>query len=253
MRDGVVAGVRRLTAPTGDGSSRPPPADAVQPQGPATGMFLASHGYVVSCRTRAAVRLRREFYPFRHEANDGYDTVEWAAGLPYADGRWWACSRVRSVGATQMLAASGRAPAPRGPVPLRHGRGVLRGLGRTRAAHDADGSPNRGHRALVSEHRGAEDVGAESREAMGRAVAGRRTIGSWTADRQEVAPYFRDLGASTKRPTTYWAAVEGVGPLREDERWKRLHMPVGTTSSAARVGRNFIEMQKQAPTVGRRA
>src|SRR6185503_15821261 len=55
---------------------------------PATGVRLASHGYVVVFQdTRGRYDSEGEFYPFRHEAHDGYDTVEWAAALPYADGK----------------------------------------------------------------------------------------------------------------------------------------------------------------------
>ena len=69
-------------------------------------MYLASHGYVVILQdTRGRFDSEGEFYPFRHEANDGYDTVEWAASLPYADGRVGMFGG-SYVGATQMLAAS---------------------------------------------------------------------------------------------------------------------------------------------------
>src|SRR6185436_11768401 len=55
---------------------------------PATGMYLASRGYVVILQdTRGRFDSEGEFYPFRNEADDGYDTIEWAANLPYADGR----------------------------------------------------------------------------------------------------------------------------------------------------------------------
>jgi predicted acyl esterase len=77
---------------------------------PAAGMFLASHGYVVILQdTRGRFDSSGEFYPFRHEANDGYDTVEWAAALPYADGRVGMFGG-SYVGATQMLAASAAPP-----------------------------------------------------------------------------------------------------------------------------------------------
>src|SRR5262249_28409897 len=71
---------------------------------------LPAAGYVV---VRQDVRGRfdseGEFYPFRHEAQDGYDAVEWAAALPYSNGKvgMWGGSY---VGATQMLAASAHPP-----------------------------------------------------------------------------------------------------------------------------------------------
>ena len=77
---------------------------------PATGLFLASQGYVVILQdTRGRFDSDGEFYPFRHEADDGYDTIEWAAALPYADGRVGMFGG-SYVGATQMLAASSAPP-----------------------------------------------------------------------------------------------------------------------------------------------
>jgi hypothetical protein len=77
---------------------------------PDTGVLLASHGYVVVFQdTRGRYDSEGEFYPFRHEAQDGYDTVEWAAALPYADGKVGMFGG-SYVGATQMLAATARPP-----------------------------------------------------------------------------------------------------------------------------------------------
>src|SRR5881397_816766 len=43
---------------------------------------LASHGYIVVLQdTRGRYESGGEFYPFRDEASDGYDTIEWAARL----------------------------------------------------------------------------------------------------------------------------------------------------------------------------
>jgi hypothetical protein len=84
---------------------------------PATGMELASHGYVVILQdTRGRFDSEGEFYPFRDEANDGYDTIEWAASLPYADGRVGMFGG-SYVGATQMLAASSNPPHLAGIFP----------------------------------------------------------------------------------------------------------------------------------------
>ena len=48
----------------------------------------AAKGYVViiqDCRGR--FRSEGEWYPLKYESQDGYDTVEWAATLPYGNGR----------------------------------------------------------------------------------------------------------------------------------------------------------------------
>src|SRR5438552_155679 len=77
---------------------------------PVTGLALASHGYVVVLQdVRGRFGSEGEFYPFRAEASDGYDTVEWAAALPYADGKVGMFGG-SYVGATQMLAAMARPP-----------------------------------------------------------------------------------------------------------------------------------------------
>jgi putative CocE/NonD family hydrolase len=77
---------------------------------PELGVLLASHGYVVVLQdTRGRYASEGEFYPFRHEARDGYDTVEWAAALPQGNGQVGMFGG-SYVGATQMLAASAVPP-----------------------------------------------------------------------------------------------------------------------------------------------
>ncbi len=95
---------------------------------PATGVSLASHGYVVVLQdTRGRYASEGDFYPFRDEGRDGYDTVEWAAALPYADGKVGMFGG-SYVGATQMLAAAERPPHLLAIFPVRHRLRVLRGL-----------------------------------------------------------------------------------------------------------------------------
>jgi uncharacterized protein len=71
---------------------------------------IASHGYVVVMQdTRGRFGSQGEFYPFRYESQDGYDTIEWAAALPYSDGKVGTFGG-SYVGATQMLAAMAAPP-----------------------------------------------------------------------------------------------------------------------------------------------
>src|SRR2546423_4529735 len=71
---------------------------------------LCSHGYVVVLEdTRGRYESGGDFYPFRDESQDGFDTVEWAAKLDYADGKVGMFGG-SYVGATQMLAAMARPP-----------------------------------------------------------------------------------------------------------------------------------------------
>jgi len=71
---------------------------------------MAPRGYVVILQdVRGRYTSEGEWYPFRHEQADGYDSVEWAAALPYSDGKVGMMG-ASYVGATQMLAAIARPP-----------------------------------------------------------------------------------------------------------------------------------------------
>ena len=58
-----------------------------------------------------------EWYPFKHETDDGYDTVEWAAALPHSNGKVGMFGG-SYVGATQMLTAIGHPPHLAGICPV---------------------------------------------------------------------------------------------------------------------------------------
>ena len=65
----------------------------------------AQQGYVVIVQdVRGRFSSEGEFYTFKNEGADGYDTIEWAAALPYSDGRV-AMYGGSYVGATQWLPA----------------------------------------------------------------------------------------------------------------------------------------------------
>jgi putative CocE/NonD family hydrolase len=78
--------------------------------GSSEGRQLATHGYIVVIQdTRGRYASAGEFYPFRHESQDGYDTVEWAAQLPQSNGKVGMYGG-SYVGATQMLASIAKPP-----------------------------------------------------------------------------------------------------------------------------------------------
>ena len=82
------------------------------------GHRAAARGYVVIIQdVRGRYTSEGDWYTFIHEAEDGYDTIEWAAALPYSDGRvgMWGGSY---VGATQMLAATAHPPHLAGICPV---------------------------------------------------------------------------------------------------------------------------------------
>src|SRR6478735_8415882 len=82
------------------------------------GLKAAVHGFVVIVQdVRGRYTSDGEFYTFKHESDDGFDTVEWAAALPYSNGKvgMWGGSY---VGATQMLAAIAHPPHLAGICPV---------------------------------------------------------------------------------------------------------------------------------------
>ena len=73
--------------------------------------WYARHGFMVVVQdVRGRGRSEGDFYPFAHEVDDGYESVEWAAGLPHSNGRVGMYG-FSYVGATQLQAAIRRPPA----------------------------------------------------------------------------------------------------------------------------------------------
>ncbi|MBX6341573.1 MAG: CocE/NonD family hydrolase [Thermomicrobiaceae bacterium] len=83
--------------------------------------WYARHGYIVVVQdTRGRWRSEGDFYPFAHEADDGYDSVEWAAALPGSNGRVGMYG-FSYVGATQLQAALRRPTSLRAICPAMTG------------------------------------------------------------------------------------------------------------------------------------
>jgi uncharacterized protein len=82
------------------------------------GLMGAQRGYVVIIQdVRGRYASEGEFYTFKNEMNDGYDTIEWAAALPYSNGNVGMFGG-SYVGATQMLAAIMHPPHLTGICPV---------------------------------------------------------------------------------------------------------------------------------------
>lgn len=82
------------------------------------GLKAAPKGYVVIIEdVRGRFASEGDWYAFKNEPNDGYDTIEWAAALPYSDGRVGMFGG-SYVGATQMLAAVAHPPHLAGICPM---------------------------------------------------------------------------------------------------------------------------------------
>src|SRR5262245_58567479 len=80
--------------------------------------FFPQHGYVVVAQdVRGRYESEGPFYPYISEEADGYDTVEWAARLPWSNGRV-AMTGKSYQGLTQYLAAPSRPPHLRAMAPM---------------------------------------------------------------------------------------------------------------------------------------
>lgn len=82
------------------------------------GKRAAAAGYVVIIQdVRGRFSSQGDWYPFKGESNDGFDTIEWAASLPYSNGKVGMFGG-SYVGATQMLAAIASPPHLAGIFPV---------------------------------------------------------------------------------------------------------------------------------------
>jgi uncharacterized protein len=78
----------------------------------------ASRGYVAFLQdVRGRYTSDGNWYPFLHETEDGYDTIEWIAAQPYSNGKVGMFG-ASYVGATQLLAALGHPPHLAGICPI---------------------------------------------------------------------------------------------------------------------------------------
>src|SRR5690606_1987212 len=79
---------------------------------------MVEAGYVVILQdVRGRFASDGEFYPFIHEAQDGYESVEWAAKLPYSNGKVGLFG-MSYHGYTQLATATERPPSLRAIAPV---------------------------------------------------------------------------------------------------------------------------------------
>ena len=90
------------------------------------GKLFASQGFVFVCQdVRGKHGSQGEYYPYIYEANDGVDTIAWAAGQPWSSGKvgtygfsYW--------GSTQWLSAPLQSPYLKSMVPIVTGQNLYR-------------------------------------------------------------------------------------------------------------------------------
>lgn len=118
LRDGVALGAD-LWRPRGPGS-RPvlvyrTPYD--RSETPSLVRAAVARGYaVLLVDVRGRYRSAGSFEPYRHEGEDGYDVIEWAAHQPWSNGRVGTFG-LSYPGAVQWLAAKENPPSLRAMVP----------------------------------------------------------------------------------------------------------------------------------------
>jgi putative CocE/NonD family hydrolase len=104
-----------------DRSRRLTPPAALDPE------LATGAGFALVCQdVRGRFASDGDFYPFRDEAHDGYDTVEWVAGQPWCTGRVAMAGRSYSA-ATQWLAAAERPPHLAAIFPIVSGNSLYDG------------------------------------------------------------------------------------------------------------------------------
>jgi putative CocE/NonD family hydrolase len=162
MRDGVRLRANVYRPPEGRwpvlltrlpyGKDLPVAAAALDP------VQAARRGYVVIVQdTRGRLASEGEFRPFETEAEDGVDTIAWAAGLPYSDGQVGMYG-LSYFGFTQWSAALQQPPALKAMAPFVTWCDPLNGLGFRGGALElgttAHWSLQMGFDVLARRHRG---------------------------------------------------------------------------------------------------
>ena len=245
MRDGVSL-VADIYRPKADGPlpvllTRTP----YNRKDPSTGISLASSGYVVIMQdTRGRFDSEGEFYPFRHEANDGYDTIEWAASLPGTNGQVGMFGG-SYVGATQMLAASSNPPHLTGIFPYvtameyyegwtYEGGALMQWFTSSWTSGLSEDTVRRKTATLNRSRQWVEQLPPEDYRLFDLPAAA------------EIAPYFRDW-VEHETNDDYWRKIK-VSDSYSQMNIKALHAGGWHDIFSGGSIRNFIRLQKEAPS-----
>jgi putative CocE/NonD family hydrolase len=115
MRDGTILRANVCTGSARTVSYRPDPNAVTGKIGPFNSAYGGPEMWAGRCYIVVAQDVRGQYksdgvwYPFRSEATDGYDTIEWAAALPKSNGKVGMYG-FSYPGATQWLPATLRPP-----------------------------------------------------------------------------------------------------------------------------------------------
>ncbi len=210
-----------------------------------TGMYLASRGYVAIFQdTRGRFDSEGEFYPFKYEMNDGYDTIEWAAGLNYANGDVGMFGG-SYVGATQMLASIAKPPHLKAIFPY------------VTASEYYDGWTYQ-NGALMQWFASSWTSGL-AEDTLRRKTSGRARAKEWVGklpvenyqlisppSAADVAPYFRDW-VEHERDDDFWRRWK-ISDHYQELDIKALHSGGWHDIFLKGSIKNYVEMRKRAAT-----
>jgi putative CocE/NonD family hydrolase len=220
MRDGTIlrANVYR---PSGEGRwpvlLRRTPYGKDAPTGILDPMQAARRGYVVIVQdTRGRFRSEGAWYPHRSEADDGADTIAWAALLPYADGQIGMYGHSYH-GFTQWAAATQQPAALKAMIPFQAHLDVFNGVGFRGGAYElglsAASNLGFGFNVLARRHREAPAALGEAMRALCRdldalvpAGYGALPLGDFAPlRRHDLAPvFFERIAAPLDRRASIW-------------------------------------------------
>ena len=196
-----------------------------------SGVYGPPSGYAARCYIVVIQDLRGlytsegTFYPFRDELDDGYDTVEWAAGLPQSNGKVGMYG-FSYVGATQWLAAIKAPPHLAAIAPAHTGSDYYDGWSYEGGAFSlafekswATSSLTAGAVPRLGDQSVADKL-AEARGAIAKSYTHLpiRTYPWLMPDRPEVAGFFFDWVKHSDRDE-YWRRWS----IRE--RWPQVRVP----------------------------
>ena len=173
-------------------------------------------GYaVVSQDCRGRFGSEGEWRPFRHEADDGYDTVEWVAEQPWCDGQVgiWGCSY---MGTTALQAAIANPPHLRAVMAYMAGPSPHQGWAYTGGAFElgfASFWTTRGAwetlRRLDVDDATRAALTAELKAATARpaSLIGRLPVAEVPGTREELVPFWREW-LEHPELDEWWLAVD---------------------------------------------
>lgn len=184
----------------------------------------ARRGYVVIVQdTRGTGVSAGEWYPFVHEAQDGVDTIAWAAALPCSTGQVGMYG-ASYFGFTQWSAAVQRPPALKAIVPFQTWRDPLNGLGSRGGALElgvnASWNLEMGLNVLMRRHAQEPQMLAAAVYAWAAEVNALGESGYWSLPlaefaplrRQEVAPAFFAMISDPTDPSAEPVASGRIAP-----------------------------------------